>query len=152
MKKILLFLLCCLAAPVWADNSHMVVKQIRGDYKDVKDSLVFAINGQGLVVNAESHVGDMLERTGRDLGATRKIYDKAEAVEFCSAGLSRKMMEADPDNIVFCPYTIYLYARPEQPGMVSVAYRRPVTGQAQQSDVLKEVEKLYQDIISEVVQ
>ncbi len=30
-----------------------------------------------------SHIGDMLDRTGADIGATRQVYAKAEIIEFC---------------------------------------------------------------------
>lgn len=138
--------------PAFAAGSHMVVKAVKGSFQDVRDSLVFAINGQGLVVNAVSHVGEMLERTGKDLGFANKVYEHAEGLEFCSAVLSRKMMEVDPDNIVFCPYTIYIYERLDRPGTVYLAYRRPLADQGKQTPVLQEVEKLYQTIIAEAAQ
>ena len=67
------------------------------------DAITLAIEGRGLVINYVSHIGDMLERTGADIGATRQVFAKAEIIEFCSAGLSRQMMELDPHNIVLCP-------------------------------------------------
>lgn len=151
-QRAILMLVLAWCAPAFAAGSHMVVKAVKGSFQDVRDSLVFAINGQGLVVNAVSHVGEMLERTGKDLGFTNKVYEHAEALEFCSAALSRKMMEADPDNIVFCPYTIYIYERPDQPGTVYLAYRRPLADKGKQTPVLKEVEKLYQAILSDAAQ
>ena len=47
---------------------------------------------------------------------------------FCSATYSREAMEADPSNIVFCPYTLNVYTTPDAPGTVHVAYRRPYAG------------------------
>lgn len=151
-KRALVLFALVWCVPAFAAGSHMVVKQVKGSFEDVRDALVFAINGQGLVVNAVSHVGDMLDRTGRDLGYTTKVYEHAEGLEFCSAALSRKMMEADPDNIVFCPYTIYIYVRADQPGTVYLAYRRPLADKGKQTPVLQDVEKLYQTILSEAAQ
>jgi hypothetical protein len=34
-------------------------------------------------------------------------------------------MEADPHNILFCPYTIALYSTLAEPKKVYIAYRRP---------------------------
>ena len=58
-------------------------------FADVHEDLKLAIEGRGLVVDHESFVNRMLERTGKDLGATRKLYVDARAFVFCSAALSR---------------------------------------------------------------
>ena len=99
------------------------VATAKGKFADVKDDLVAAIEQRGLVVNFTAHVGDMLERTGRDLGKTKKIYDQAEVIEFCSATASRAMTEADPRNLAYCPYTIAIYTLPGKPGLVYLAHR-----------------------------
>lgn len=119
----------------------------RGTFDDVKDDLVAAIEGRGLVINATSHVGDMLDRTGPDLGATRKVYLRAEVLEFCSASLSRKMMEADPQQIVFCPYTIAIYTLPDAAGRVSIAFRRHPAARP----ALAEVDALLDAIVREAL-
>ena len=43
-----------------------------------------------LVIDYTGHIGDMLDRTAKDVGATKKIYAQAEAMQFCSATLSRR--------------------------------------------------------------
>lgn len=93
-------------------------------FEDVRDDLKAAIESRGLVVDLHSHVQAMLERTGKDLGATRRVYQGAEGFQFCSAKLSRQMMEADPAHVVLCPYSIVVYATAERPDRVVVAYRR----------------------------
>ena len=65
---------CCPAgaivcAAAVADDGASVVAA-KGKFANVKDDLVAAIEQRGLMVNTVSHVGDMLERTGRDLGKT----------------------------------------------------------------------------------
>jgi uncharacterized protein (DUF302 family) len=70
-------------------------------------------------------MADMLNRTGADLGATSKIYEQAEIIEFCSAALSRKMMELDPHNIPLCPFAISIYTLPGEKNMTWVSYRQP---------------------------
>ena len=68
------------------------------------------------------------------------------------AGLSREMMEADQTNIVFCPYTIQVYAIPEQPGKVFVGYRRvPVTGNDASKAAIEKVNVLLAKIVSEAL-
>lgn len=79
-----------------------------GSFDDAAFGVESAIIDRGLKVDHVSHVGDMLNRTAADVGATRQIFVKADVYQFCSATLSRKMMEADPLNIVFCPYSIFV--------------------------------------------
>ena len=78
-----------------AQSDAVVEVKARGSFDDVKQMLVLAIENRGLVVNHQSPVGEMLERTGKDIGASKRIYERAELVEFCSATLSRQVMEAD---------------------------------------------------------
>jgi len=126
-----------------ADGGARVVA-VKGKYADVKDDLVAAIEQRGLVINFTAHVGDMLERTGRDLGRTKRIYDQAEVIEFCSATVSRAMMEADPRHLVYCPYTIAVYTLPGKPGVVYVAHRK-----YPRTPALKPVSDLLRGIIAD---
>lgn len=112
-----------LCASTASADASIVVLTTAGRYDDVRENLVFAIEGRGLVINNVAHVGDMLARTAKDIGKSTRIYDKAEVFEFCSAGVSNAMMEVDPRNIVYCPYTIAVYTLPGQPGRVFLAYR-----------------------------
>lgn len=93
----------------------------------MRDDRVNAITGRGLVIDHNSHVGKMLDRTGKDLGATKKVFgdDQGQTFSFCRSVISRKTMEADPHNILFCPYTIALYSTLAEPKKVYLAYRRP---------------------------
>jgi len=124
-----------------------------GNFEDVRDAVDMAITGRGLVVNNVSHLGEMLERTGKDLGKSRQIFLKAEILEFCSAVVSREMMEPDPDNIVFCPYAISVYVVPEKPDEVRVAYRKPhKVGSPDSQKALKAVDELLFGIVKEALQ
>jgi len=135
-----------------AEGAHMSMSIKQGSFEDVKDDVEMAITGRGFVINNVSHVGEMLARTGQDLGNARKIFVKAEALEFCSANLSRKMMATDPDNIVFCPYIISIYVLPEKPNEVRVAYRKlQVVGSPAAQKSLREVNALLAEIIKEAV-
>jgi len=108
-----------------AEPSHMRSYTVEGVYEDVRFDLMSAIAERGLVINNISHIGNMLARTGEGLGLGKPVYTRAEAFEFCSAELSRRMMEADPYNIVFCPYIITMFELPGEPGTVHIAFRRP---------------------------
>ncbi len=134
------------AAPVVATQS------VKGKFEDVRDRAVMAIENRGIVLNYTARVGNMLERTGKDLGRSRQIYTHAEVLEFCSAGLSRDTMEADAHNIAFCPYSIAVYVLPKEPGMVYVSYRRLATGGSDRSaKALGAVDKLLDDIVREAL-
>ena len=136
-----------------ADGSHMTVLTKKGSFAEVRDAVEMAITGRGFVINNVSHIGDMLERTGKDLGGGKQVFIKAEALEFCSATVSRQMMESDPDNIVFCPYIIAIYVVPSKPGEVRVAYRNAqVVGSPASQKALKSVNELLSSIIKEAVE
>lgn len=135
-----------------AAGDHMVVFTKAGSFDDVRDAVDMAITDRGMVVNNVAHVGEMLERTGKDMEDTRQIFLKAEALEFCSAVISRKMMAADPDNIVFCPYVISVYVVPDKPNEVRVAYRKPqMTGSPDSQKALKAVDELLSEIAKEAL-
>lgn len=150
-RAMLAFMLIVSTQTALAGDDIVAVK--RASFEDIRDAVEMAITNRGLVVNNVAHIGDMLARTGKDLGDTRQIYVKAEALEFCSAVLSRKMMEANPDNIVFCPYIISIYVLPDKPGEVRVAYRKPhITGNPASQKALKAVDDLLSGIVSEALQ
>lgn len=124
--RFLIVLLCCALTSVVAQAEEWMVKRkVATSFDDTRDAIVMAIENRGLVVNYTSHIGDMLARTGADIGAARQIFAQAEIVEFCSAGLSRQMMEMDPHNIVLCPFAISIYTLPGEKNITWVAYRQP---------------------------
>ena len=101
--------------PFFKDEIRVTYK-VKANWADVRDQVREAITGKGIKINNVSHIGDMLIRTGKDLGYKKKVFDHAEAFEFCSATHSRFTMEADPHNIVFCPYIISVYEISGEPG------------------------------------
>jgi uncharacterized protein (DUF302 family) len=136
-----------------AAGEHMALFTKAGSFEDIRDAVEMAITDRGLVVNNISHVGEMLERTGKELGATKQIFLKAEVLEFCSAVVSRKMMEHDPDNIVFCPYVISIYVVPDKPNEVRVAYRKPqIAGSPESQKALNAVDELLSGIVKDALQ
>ena len=141
------------AVAMAAGGKHMETYTAKYDFDTVKQNVVEALTSRGLVVNNTSHIGDMLERTGKDLGDGKQVFAKAEAIEFCSAVLSRRMMESDPHNIVFCPYIISIYVLPNDLNKTYVSFRKPdIVGSKQSRAALQDVEKLLREIVKEAVE
>ena len=152
MKKFLaLCALMCLPLSAPAAESYTVLFKAQGSYQDIRDNVQMAIEGKGLKITNTNHVGDMLERTGKDIGETRKVYEHAEQFEFCSATISRHMMEADPHAIVMCPYSVVVYQVPGDKN-IYLAYRKPAaTKNRALKTQLAELEKLLTEIIKDAM-
>ena len=134
-----------------ARDAYMRTAVVESGYEFVRDDLELAITGRGIKINNISHIGDMLARTGKDVGASKQIFEHAEAFEFCSATVSRATMEADPHNIVFCPYIIAVYSLPGEKNRTYISFRRPtLVGSAASKDALQKVEDLMSSIVAEV--
>lgn len=132
--------LICAATSAAAQDSTTYT--FDGSFGDATFGVENAIIDRGLVVDWVSHTGEMLARTGPDVGSDVKIFDNADIYMFCSATLSRKMMEIDPANIAYCPYAIFIT---ERDGVVQVGYRHQPDGPMQ------EVQQLLDDIAREAV-
>lgn len=123
-------------------SADVVSAKAMGGFAEVKDNVVLAIQARGYKIDYTAHIGNMLERTGKDVGSTKRVFGNAEAVLFCSAVVSRKMMENKPSNIAYCPYVIALYTLPEDPKTVYIVYRKG----------LPEVDALLAGIVKEALQ
>ncbi|MGB8338893.1 MAG: DUF302 domain-containing protein [Burkholderiales bacterium] len=120
---------------------------VQGKYADVHEDIVQAVTNRGMVISAEFHISDMLNRTGKDVGSDKKIYRHAQVILFCSAVISRKAMEVDAHNTVFCPYGIAVYELQNEPGKIFVSYRKaPEVNNAQSRAAMDDVEKLLDGI------
>ncbi len=104
-----------------------------GSFDDATFSLESAIVGRGLVIDWVSHSGEMLNRTAADVGSDVVIFEAADIFMFCSASLSREVMETDYMNIAFCPYAIFVY---EREGEVVIGYRNMPEGEMQKVQAL----------------
>lgn len=142
-------------APSTAQPASVVRYSSDSSFDNVVEDLQHAIAARGLVVDNVAYIGKMLDRTGKDVGSTKPVFadGHAEAFSFCSAVLSRKTMETDPNNVVFCPYTIVVYSPASEPKKVYVAYRRPVLNEGSDASraVLKEVEALLDGIVRDAL-
>lgn len=136
----------------FAGGKYMVTYTSKDSFETVKGLILDSITAKGLVINNTSHIGEMLERTGKDLGGAKQIFIHAESYEFCSATVSRMTMEADPHNIVFCPYIISVYVLPNEPKKTYVSFRKPEpVGSKASKASLREVEKLLRSIIEDAL-
>lgn len=133
-----------------ASATSVVRYSAEAEFDSVRDDLQNAIIAKGLVIDHTSHIGKMLERTGKDVGSSKPLFTdgRGQAFSFCSATISRKTMEADTHNIAFCPYALVVYSTVAEPKKVYVAYRRPVLTEGSEAakTSLKEVEALLDSI------
>lgn len=141
--------LLALSAPgVRADDGAPKTYVTTGAYAEVRQDLEDGILNAGLKIDYRGNIGEMLRRTGGDIGSTVEVYKEAEFFQFCSARLSRAAMEADPLNMGVCPYVVFAFETATKPGEVTLGYRRPIgpTGEASQK-VLKEIDSLLDGIV-----
>ncbi|SFM59767.1 DUF302 domain-containing protein [Shimia aestuarii] len=143
MKSFLLAAGLALTATVGLAETA-VTYTVDQDYDDVTFGLESAITDRGLVIDAVSHVGAMLERTKEDVGSDVTIFTRAEVYSFCSAALSRKVMEADPMNLQFCPYGIFVMQKPGD-AQTTIGYRAMPDGP------MKEVQMMLDEIVKEAI-
>ena len=111
-----------LTLPVLAETAPITV-EVEDSFENVTFAVESAIIGAGLVIDYTSHTGEMLERTRADVGSDKVLFTAADIFSFCSAAISRQVIEADLSNIQDCPYTIFVYETPEAPGKVIVGHR-----------------------------
>lgn len=141
-----------ITGPLGASADELFTRSKAGSFEDVKFDLTNAIIERGLVVDHTGFIGQMLERTGADVGSTKPLYRQAEYLVFCSAKLSRQMMEADPANIGFCPYVIFIYERVDNPGEIVVGFREPPQrGSTESQKALAAITTLLKDIVADAV-
>lgn len=130
------------------DADDIVAFTVDRPYDEVRQDLEDAIVNRGFVVDYNARIGEMLARTATDVGAGKQVYVNAEAMQFCSAVLSRNAMEADPANIAFCPYVLFVYEAADTPG-VTVGHRKMGEGEG---DASKAALKAVDDLLTEIAQ
>jgi uncharacterized protein (DUF302 family) len=149
LLKPLLITLALVIAPVSAQVSAAggyAVYESEAAFDDVLQGLKLAIEERGMYINNIMHMGEMLERTGKDLGLGEPIYARAESIEFCSAVLSREMTSEDPARIVNCPFIISVYTLPGRDGTTFVAHREVPQDQVEGSAVMAKIAAMLKDV------
>jgi uncharacterized protein (DUF302 family) len=140
MRRIAFAAACLAAVAAQAQAQEVISYPFDGSFDDAAFGVETAIVGRGLVVDHVSHVGEMLARTAADVGSDVELFAQADVFQFCSAVVSRRVMEADPTNIAYCPYGIFVADRA---GEVTIGYRAFPDGPMQ------EVQTLLDDIARE---
>ena len=128
---VLLFLLSVL--PVWGEGRSegpraigaAWVYELEGEFEDVRDNLVDAIESEGMVISYISHAQAMLSRTAPTIENPANVYRDAEVVLFCKADLAHMLIAAGPHNLVLCPYAVAVYTLREESKRVYIAIRKP---------------------------
>lgn len=143
MKQLLLAAAVAAITPMVCAADQAVTYPFDGSFEDATFAVESAIVGRGLVIDYVSHTGEMLKRTGADVGSDVMLFEAADIFLFCSAQLSRTVMEADPMNIAHCPYGIFVA---DQDGEVMIGYREYPDGDMQQ------VQALLDDIVQEAME
>lgn len=139
------------APALGADGTRSYTKK-SAVYLDVLQDLRMAIEAKGLVVGAVGDLALMLERTRPALGIERRIYNGADYLNFCSAALAHKFAAADPTNVGYCPFLMFIYETVKRPGEVVVGYRIFARmGNAATIAILNEAEALLDGIAREAV-
>ena len=139
-----------ISASAFADNGLKTYTK-KGTYDDVRFELTTTIENRGLKIDYNGKIAAMLERTGQDVGSTKPVYKAGEFFTFCSAKLSRDMMEADPMNIGYCPYVMFVYETAANPGTVIVGYRKPPAGSGPAATAFKEIDTLLDGIAKDAI-
>jgi len=155
MKSFRLFISAALLAAAAAHHAvaleGVTEKTVEGEFATVAQDVSDAIINRGYAVDRRSFIGNMLARTRESVGSDKVIYRNAELVQFCSAVLSRRMMEADAANIAYCPYVIFYYELPGAPGKVHVGFRHmSAQGSDASKDAVRAINALLEEIVAEV--
>ncbi len=137
--------LAVLPATTFAAGAYAVYESESG-FETVMEGAKTAILERGMYINNIMHMGEMLERTGKDLGMDEQIYGRAESIEFCSAVLSRKMTAEDPSRIVNCPFILAIYTLPNDPDKTFIAHRTVPAEEMADSKVMTEVAEMLKGI------
>lgn len=123
------------------------VYSTEGQFNDVKEDLVLAIENQGAVVSYVAHANKMLTRTAKATGNSKLVYKNAEILLFCKAEITAVQLQKAPHSLVNCPYPIAIYTLAGQPNKVYLSIRKPPTNQANYQGV----QQILQQVIHETI-
>ena len=133
------FAVCfCVSGPVVAAGDDVSTRTATDQtFEEAVESLRDAIVNRGFKVDYNGHIGEMLDRTAEDVGATKRIFNGAEIFTFCSAVVSRSVMEHDAADIAYCPYVLFVYEKDSSDEGVTIGFRHlPEGGARDQVNVI----------------
>ena len=117
-------LLASQAGAALAAGEDVFTVTTQNAFADTAQAVNDAIVNRGFKIDYHGFIGDMLKRTAGDVGASKALYKDAEFFTFCSAVVSRQVMEADIGDIAYCPYVVFVYETADNPGHVVVGHRK----------------------------
>ena len=120
---------------------------VQADYASVREAVIEAIEGEGLVVGHVMAFNDMLVRTGPGIGKGASPFVQAEIIQFCSSQIAWQLIEEAPGQIALCPLSIALSERRQPKGLIVISWRTPTTstpGQEQAGALLRRLQQRIQ--------
>lgn len=129
-----------------------------GNFAEVRDDVKNAIINRGYVVDYVGQFNKMLERTSEAVGSVTEAgakspYKDAEFMQFCAAKFTHEAISANPQNIVNCPYVVYVYELTAKPGLIHIGYRVPVSGPSKIArKAVSKIDSMLNDIITEAAE
>lgn len=139
---------CATKAEFVSEDNLIATYRSNESFETIQENLQQAITNKGLMISGTLHVSEMLNRTAKDLGISKNVYQKAEAFEFCSAVLSHKMIQVNPLNLTACPFTIAFFVKPEENQSVYLAFRKPQLA-GESKNISQEINTFLHGIVKE---
>jgi hypothetical protein len=75
------FALLCLPLSAQAAEGFTVAFKAQGAYEEARDLVQASTEGKGLKINHTNRIAGMLERTGKEIGATKQVYAHGDRFE-----------------------------------------------------------------------
>ncbi len=126
--------------------------QFRQRFEQVRDALRLAITSRALTIGQTLDLRKLLALAGAEAGLAGTSYVQGEVVTLCAIPSLGRLLDANPHDIVLCPYSIAVYELAAEPGLVNIAFRRlraPGAPPRLQAS-LSEAEALIDEIIESV--
>ncbi len=158
-------------------HANTLINTIVNDkYENVRDNLVDAIEQKSIKISKIFQASAMLDRTQSEvfsmsgmysrmqsglnkmltmpnLGQTNKrpkpkrVYEKAEIIEFCSADISHELILANPLNIAICPFKIAIFSLADSPHQTHLVYYKFVPMDKDSKAVIDKANHLIETLV-----
>jgi uncharacterized protein (DUF302 family) len=158
-QSVLAFVFCLVivvppAGANGVEQEHPVYTRIveGGSYNDILQAVKQIIEGRGINIAHTLPPSEMLQRTGPAFGITQQILENGEIIEFCSAKISHQLIQASPENITLCPFTISVYVLANDPENVRLTFRKPFVLDEASREAVNAMTELVKGIIEEAAE
>ena len=102
--------------------SDYVVYETKGEYSTIIFTLSDEISQNGFISSYRADIGNAVKNIST-FYKKEPIFKNAEKIGFCRQTLTLKMMEENPNNLMFCPLSIALYELNNENNIVKIVYR-----------------------------